>query len=60
MKKTYISPNAVVLTITPATIMVGSTLNPEDTNPTVIVSDETFTDGFFSSRGGGSFFDDEE
>lgn len=59
MKKTYISPNAVVLTITPATIMGASTLNPEDTNPTVTVSDETFTDGFFSSRGGG-IFDDED
>ena len=60
MKKIYNSPNIIVLAITPSTIMGASTLNPEDTNPTVIVSEDAFTDGFFSSRGGGSFFDDED
>ena len=68
MKRQYISP-ATDVVIVNTTAMLAASLNPEDTTPTVIVSNEEFN-GAFSVRentffdnggfGGGSDYADDE
>lgn len=58
-KKTYMIPCVSVVRVNIQPLLSGSTLNPEDANPTVVVSDEQYG-GTFSSRGNGDFWDDED
>lgn len=61
MKKTYISPNTLVMTITPATVITASRLNSSDASPYVTVTfEDGGYDGEFCSRRGGSIWDDED
>ncbi len=49
MKKLYLAPNIKVFQITTKTLLMGSTLNSADTNPTVTVGSQQY-EGPFASR----------
>jgi len=57
IKKEYSAPEICVHDVNIMPIVMGSTLDPD--TPTVEVTDEEYH-GVFGSRGGGSFFDDED
>lgn len=57
-KKTYMIPCISVVRVNIQPLLSGS-LNPDESNPSVVVSDEQYG-GTFSSRGNGDSWDDED
>ena len=50
-KKNYTTPIVETYKLKPQHVLTTSRLNPEETNPSVVVSNETLEDGWFSARG---------
>lgn len=50
-KKTYSTPSVIVVRIGVHQFLAASTLDPQETNPTVTVSNETLENDYFSARG---------
>lgn len=59
MKKNYISPATIIMAIEVQQMIASTTLDSNSSNPSVEVSSQSFG-GTFSSRSGGSSWDDEE